>query len=156
MSEQPPPPDHGDPEDGPRQPPSPQPPSPQPPSPYGAPPPGQPAYPPPALPAYPVSSTDRPHEQEGSGRIWLGIALSIPYLVVAGVVMGGLGNLGNGAGGDLAGLVGLAVFAAPFVMLFFRATRKVAIGLLIGFAALMILAAGACVALLAGLGSQGG
>ena len=103
----------------------------------GAPP---PAYPPPGGPYSPQPRSDR-------WKIWLGIGLSIPALIASGFLTSMAGFLDDS--GALSAVVGGACLLAPIVMLFFGATRKVAIGLIIGYAVIIILFAGACVALLA-------
>jgi len=114
-------------------------------NPYGGPgqPPGdgQPPY-----PAYPPGPPGVPPQRSDRWKIWLGIALAIPALLASGFVTGAAGFIDDSGG--LSAILGLACFVAPIVMLFFRATRKVAIGLLIGYAVILVLFAGACIALL--------
>jgi hypothetical protein len=116
---------------------------PEPPRPPAPPPPGNyPAFP----PGYSVPQA-RPKE---TWKIWLGIGLAIPVLIASTVLAAGASEIDSS--GALSGLFGLAAFLGPFVLLIPQATRKVALGLLIGYAVLFILAAGACVALLASYG----
>jgi hypothetical protein len=103
---------------------------------YPAPPPGN----------YP-SGASTPPGRSDRWKIWLGIGLAIPVLAVTGLLAGLLGYTDeSGASSGIVALIGLL---GPVVLLFPSATRKLALGLLIGYAALFILAAGACVALIA-------
>ena len=111
------------------------------PSPYQ----GAPAPPPPGN--YPAGGYYAPPQRSDRWKIWLGIGLAIPALIVTGMLAGLMGVVDDS--GALSGIVGLAGLVAPIVMLFFRSTRKLGLGLLIGYAVLFILVAGACVALLA-------
>lgn len=112
---------------------------------------GGPAQPPgggqPPYPTYPPGSHGAPPPRGDRWKIWLGIGLAIPALLASGFITGVAGFVDNS--GALSAIVGLACLIAPIVMLFFRATRKVAIGLIIGYAVILVLFAGACVALLA-------
>jgi len=114
-------------------------------NPYGGPgqPPGggQPPYPPPPGPyGAPPPRGDR-------WKIWMGIALAIPALMATAAVVALAGAIDNS--GALSGVVGIACLVAPIVLLFFPATRKIALGVIIGYAVIVILLGGACVALLA-------
>jgi hypothetical protein len=98
-------------------------------------------------PAYPV---DGPQAQPPRGdrwKIWLGIGLALPALILSGFLTSMAGFLDDS--GTLSAVVGGACLLAPIVMLFFGATRKIALGLIIGYAVLFMLFAGVCVALLA-------
>jgi hypothetical protein len=110
-------------------------------------PPRPPVPPPGSYPAFPPGSSMPQARPKETWKIWLGIGLAIPVLLAASVLAGGAGAIDDS--GALSGLVGLAAFLGPFVLLVPSSTRKVAVGLLIGYAVLLILAAGACVALLA-------
>jgi hypothetical protein len=101
---------------------------------------GQPPY-----PAYPPTPYAPPRRDRW--KIWVGIACALPVLFLTGVVAAAVGSIDQL--GWLAGLIGLAAFVGPLVMLFFDGLRKFALGLIIGYAVLFVLAAGACVALLA-------
>jgi hypothetical protein len=105
---------------------------------------GQPPgnYPPP-----PPGGYTQPPQRSDRWKIWLGIGLSIPALILSGFLTGVSGFVDSS--GALSAVVGGACLVAPVVMLFFGATRKVALGLLIGYAVILILFAGVCVALLA-------
>jgi hypothetical protein len=96
-------------------------------------------------PAYPTGGYTGPRSDRW--KIWLGIGLSIPALILSGFLTGVSGFVDSS--GALSAVVGGACLVAPIVMLFFGATRKVALGLLIGYAVILILFAGVCVALLA-------
>jgi hypothetical protein len=102
---------------------------------------GQPPY-----PAYPPGPYDAPPPRSDRWKIWVGIALAIPALMATAAVVALAGAIDNS--GALSGLVGIACLVAPIVLLFFPATRKIALGLLIGYAVIVILLGGACVALL--------
>ena len=120
-----------------------------PPPPYGGPPGNHP--PGPYLPPGP----DQPRRgMSNKARFWIGVALSLPALVVAGIVTGGGSALADGLGADpqvggvvslVLGLLLLAGFVAAIVV---ARTRWFALGILAGVAILFILAAGACVVLL--------
>ena len=112
-------------------------------SPYGG---GPEQAPGPYLP-YPPGYSLGPPPRSDRWKIWVGIGLAIPALIVTGLLAGAVGVVDDSGG--LSGLVGLAGLVGPVVLLFFRSTRKLALGLLIGYAVLFILVAGACVALLA-------
>jgi hypothetical protein len=90
-------------------------------------------------PPYPPQRSDR-------WKIWLGIGLAVPALVATGV-LASLGGLVDSTG-LVTSVVGLAGLATPVVLLFVPSTRKVAVGLVIGYAIVIMLLAGACVALL--------
>ena len=115
---------------------------PYPPSPYGGPQPGPPAR----------------SGMSNKAQTWTGIALALPLLLVLGLIGGGvsavLGGIssnpmtdGLGAGMSLVG--SLAVLGVPIGLLFSPRTRFIGIGILIGYAVLLIVAAGACIAILA-------
>lgn len=111
------------------------------PSPYQ----GPPAPPPPGN--YPAGGYYAPPQRSDRWKIWLGIGLAIPALIVTGTVAGAMSAVDDT--GSLSGIAGLAGLVVPLVLLFFPVTRKVALGLLIAYAVLFILFAGACVALIA-------
>jgi hypothetical protein len=110
-------------------------------------PPRPPAPPPGNYPAGPPGYSMPRAKPQDTWKIWLGIGLAIPVLIAASVLAAGASAIDSS--GALSGLFGLAAFFGPFVLLVPGATRKIALGLLIGYAVLFILAAGACVALLA-------
>jgi hypothetical protein len=110
-------------------------------NPYG----GNAPPPPPGNP--PPSGYGAPPPRSDRWKIWLGIGLTIPILIGIGVLAGAAGALDNT--GVATGLVVLSGLALPIVLLFFRDSRKLGLGLLIGYSVLFILAAGACIALIA-------
>ena len=92
-------------------------------------------------------------------KFWIGVALCLPALFVVGLLESLPTVVGNAVGlpdglsavatlGMNVGLLGAAV-----VGLVREATRFVVLGMLAGVAMLFVLAAGACIALLAGVGS---
>ncbi len=127
MSQQPPSPPYGGP------------PGPYPPNPYG-PGPGQPR-----------------DGMSNKAKFWIGVALTIPVLIVAGIVSGASSAVVEGVGGDasagaaVAGVVGLLQLAVFVAAVIIEKTRWFALGVLAGTATLLILAAGACVVLIIGL-----
>jgi hypothetical protein len=88
-----------------------------------------------------------PAEPKETWKIWLGIGLAIPVIIATTVLAGGASAIDSS--GATSGLISLAGFLGPFVLLVPGSTRKVALGVIIGYGVLLILAAGACVALLA-------
>jgi hypothetical protein len=93
-------------------------------------------------------------------KFWIGVALSIPALIVGGLLTGGGSAAATALGADpqagaiVSSVLGLLVFAAFIAAVVIERTRWFAIGIMAGTAVLFILAAGACVVLLVGL-SQG-
>lgn len=120
-------------------------------SPYGAPDPS--AGTPGSYPQFPAAGAESPRRRRDTWKIWVGIALAIPALIATLVIAGAVGSF-EGLG-ILAGLVILVGLGTPIVLLFFRDSRKLGVGLLIGYAVLFILVAGACVALLASYSNGG-
>jgi hypothetical protein len=110
-------------------------------------PPNTPAPPPGNYPAFPPGSSMPRARPKDTWKIWLGIGLAIPVLIAGSLLAAGVSAIDSS--GAVSGLVGLAMFLGPFVLLVPSSTRKFALGLLIAYAVLLILAAGACVALLA-------
>lgn len=117
---------------------------------------------PPQLPSYPPNQPS-PYGQppkEGmsnKAQTWLGIALTIPLVLVMSLIGGALGALGNGSSASttVAGaVIPLASMGVPIALLFSSRTRFIGVGLFIGYAVLLIVAAGACVVLLAALSSS--
>lgn len=102
---------------------------------------GQPPY-----PAHPTAPYGGPPPRGDRWKIWVGVALAIPALMATAMLVGVAGAIDNS--GALSGIVGIACLVAPIVLLFFPATRKIALGLLIGYAVIVIVLGGACVALL--------
>ena len=125
MSQQPPPPPYGGP-------PRPDPPGPYPQGPSGAPPSGL----------------------SNKAKFWIGVALTIPALFLAGVVTAAPSAVLDSLNADptLSGVVGFGLLLMMFVLfivaIVMERTRWFALGILAGTAVLFVLAAGACVALL--------
>ena len=92
-------------------------------------------------------------------QFWIGFGLAVPVVVLLTVLLGALGAgleaLGAPTGGGL-GLVSVVLLTSVgvVVMLFFERTRWWAIGLLAGLATALIVAAGACVVLIAVISSS--
>ncbi|MEO7943468.1 MAG: hypothetical protein ABIR34_08720 [Marmoricola sp.] len=129
----------------------------QPPSPYGGPP-GD--YPP---GNYPLQGPGQPPGgMSNKAKFWIGVALAIPGMVVAGVISGAGTAVVDGLGGDpglgavVSGLIGLLLLAGFIAMIVFPRTRWIALGMLAGAAILFILAAGACVVLIVALNNSYG
>ena len=115
--------------------------------PFEPPRPPAPPSPPGSYPAFPPGSSMQPEQPKETWKIWLGIGLAIPVLIATTVLAGGAGAIDDS--GATSGLIALAGVLGPFVLLVPGSTRKVALGLIIGYGVLLILAGGACVALLA-------
>jgi hypothetical protein len=123
-----------------------------PPPPYGGPP-GN--YPPGPYP--PQDPGPRPSGMSNKAKFWIGVALTIPVIVVCSIISGASSAVVEGIGGDpstgaaaagVVSLVQLGVFIAALVL---DRTRWFALGVLAGTGILLILAAGACVVLIVGL-----
>jgi len=97
--------------------------------------------------SYPAGGKVPPPRRSDRWKIWVGIVLAIPALLVTGFLTSMAGFVDDSGA--------LSVFAAgagvvvPIVLLFFDSTRKMALGVLIGYAVIFILFAGVCVALIA-------
>ena len=98
--------------------------------------------------------SSRASGMSNKAKFWIGVALSLPAMVVAGIVTGGGSALADALGADpqvggivstVLGLLLLAAFVAAIVL---DRTRWFALGILAGGAVLFILAAGACIVLL--------
>ena len=121
-----------------------------PPPPYGGPP-----------GPYPQGPVDQPRDgMSNKAKFWIGVALTIPVMILSSIVAGGASALIEGVGGDpsvgaavsgVLSLLMLALFVAAIVV---EKTRWFALGVLAGGAVLLILFAGACIVLIIGL-SQG-
>jgi len=97
--------------------------------------------------SYPAGGNLPPPRRSDRWKIWLGIALAIPALVLTGFLTGLAGFIDDS--GALSVVAAGAGVVVPVVLLFFDGTRKVALGVLIGYAVIFILFAGVCVALIA-------
>ena len=92
-------------------------------------------------------------------RFWIGVALCLPVLFAVGVLESIPTQVGNALHlpSELSAIATLglnvAVFAAMIVGLVKESTRFVVVGILAGLAILFVLAAGACIVLLTGLGN---
>jgi hypothetical protein len=94
-------------------------------------------------------------------KFWIGVALCIPALVLVGAleslptVAGNAVNLPHEISAIATLGLNLGLLGAFLVGLVRESTRFVMVGLLAGLAILFVLAAGACIALLAGVGGSG-
>ncbi len=127
----------------------------QPPPPYGGPP--SPPYGGPPGP-YPQGPGEAPRDgMSKKAKFWVGVALTIPVIVISGILSGGGSAVAEGLGGDpsagaaIAGVISLLLFALFVAALVVEKTRWFAIGILAGTATLLILFAGACIVLIIGL-----
>src|SRR5215217_5750917 len=100
-------------------------------------PPRPPAPPPPtSYPSFPPGYSVPQAQPKETWKIWLGIGLAIPVIIATTVLAGGAGAIDSS--GATSGLIGLAGFLGPFVLLVPSSTRKVALGLIIGYGVLFI------------------
>ncbi len=135
MSQQPPPPPYGGP---------PTPPYGGPPGPYPQGPSGPPLGPPPG-------------GMSNKAKFWIGVALTVPVMIVSSLVTGAGSAAVDAAGGDpgvgaaLSGLLALTMLGLFVAACVVQRTRWFALGILAGTGILLILAAGACVVLLVAL-----
>ncbi len=87
-------------------------------------------------------------------KFWLGVALALPALILAGIISGAGTAVVDGLGGDpsvgafVSGVIALALLVGLVLMIVLERTRYLALGMLAGTAILFVLVAGACVALL--------
>lgn len=119
-----------------------------PPSPYG------PAY------GAPPGVTPPRDGMSNKAKFWIGVVLALPALVVSAVSVGLVSSISwpNGdstLGGVLSMVLAAALLVGYVVLIVLPGSRWVALGMLAGSAILLILAAGACVALLAAYSSSG-
>lgn len=118
--------------------------------------------PPPYGPPYRAPYGRGPSGMSDKAKFWIGVAVALPAMAAAGAVIAGGTALADGVGGssDLATFVSLALtlllFAGFITMIVAERTRWIAIGMLAGAAIAFILAAGACVVLLAGFSNSYG
>jgi hypothetical protein len=93
-------------------------------------------------------------------KFWIGVALALPVVIVAGIISGAASALVDGisgssdAGAAVAFVVGLGELAALVAAIVFARTRWFALGVIAGVAVLLILAAGACVVLIVAVTSS--
>lgn len=117
-----------------------------PPPPWGTPPPFPPGPPPP-----------QPSGLSNKVKFWIGVPLAVPAMFATGMLMSLADTLLDGAAptssadGLVVLLVGLVLLAGFITLIVVERTRWFAIGMLAGGAAALILAAGACLVLLASL-----
>ena len=111
--------------------------------------------PPPGYPPAPWGPPPpRPPGMSNKKKFWIGFALTIPGLIAASVVFGAMGALldvldgSSGAYGVASLLTVVMILVAFGVGIGLERTRYFALGVLAGCAVLLILAAGACVALI--------
>jgi hypothetical protein len=87
-------------------------------------------------------------------KFWVGVLLAVPAIIVGSVITGVGSAAVDAVNGDpavgaaVSSLLGLLILAAYIAMIVIRKTRWFALGILAGTAVLLILAAGACVALI--------
>ncbi len=124
----------------------------QPPPPYGGPP-----------GPYPQGHSDQPRSgMSNKAKFWIGVALTIPALFLAGAVSAVPSAVLDGMNADpsvggVVGLVLMLVMLGLFVTaIVLERTRWFALGILAGTAILFVLAAGACVALLVAYSNSSG
>jgi len=97
-----------------------------------------------------------PSETSNTARFWVGVALSLPALVVVVVLYSGVGAVmgadSSGVSGVLPLLLTLLLVVGFVWAIVHDRTRFVALGILAGFAIVFVLLAGACVVLLSSAG----
>lgn len=131
-----------------------------PPGPPPGPPPGLPPGPPPGHPAYPPGQPPRRRGLSNVARFWIGVLLCVPAIVVIGFLetlptwFGHRLGLPGAASSISTLLLNLLLLAAVVYGLVKEATRFIVVGIMAGLAILFVLAAGACVVLLTGLGQS--
>ena len=124
----------------------------QPPSPYGPAYGGPPGVPPGAPP---------PGGMSNKAKFWIGAVLALPAMVASAVLMG-LGASVPGPNGDsslgavLSMIIGVILLVGYVTLIVLPRTRWLALGMLAGGAVVLILAAGACIALLVALSNSYG
>jgi hypothetical protein len=123
-----------------------------PPPPYGGPP-----VPPYGGPPGPYPQAQPPSGMSNKAKFWIGVALTIPFIIVSGLISGAASAVIEGVSGDpsagaaAAGIISLLLLAGFIAALVFERTRWFALGILAGTAILLILFAGACIVLIIGL-----
>ena len=87
-------------------------------------------------------------------KFWVGVLLAVPAVIAGPLLVAGALNLGQvisaegPLGGALSGVTALLLLAGLVTLMVVEKTRWIGLGMLAGFAILLILAAGACVVLL--------
>jgi hypothetical protein len=90
-------------------------------------------------------------------KFWVGVVLALPALILGPVIVGVAVNLGQvlSADGPLSGILGglasLLLLAGFIALIVIERTRWLGLGMLAGIAVLLILAAGACIVLIAAI-----
>lgn len=103
----------------------------------------------PPAPRYPGGDDGRPPRKD-TWKLWVGLIATLPFLVIGGGLVGLVGEVSSEAAGLLA-VVGLL---APIGLLLKEKTLKFGLGLLIGYAVLLVIGAGTCVALIVSYSNQ--
>ena len=92
-------------------------------------------------------------------KFWIGVGLAVPAVVVGPLLVSAALNLGqvisadSPLGGILSSLAALLLLAGLVTLMVLEKTRWFGLGMLAGFAILLILAAGACVVLIIAIGN---
>lgn len=87
-------------------------------------------------------------------KFWIGVVVALPAIVVASIISGAGAAVVDAVGGDpavgaaVSGAIALVLLAGFVTLVVLERTRWIALGILAGTAIVVILAAGACVALL--------
>lgn len=95
-----------------------------------------------------------PSGLSNKAKFWIGVAVALPAMAVAGIISGAGSAVVDALGGDpavgaaVSGAIALALLAGFVTMIVLARTRWIALGILAGSAIVLILAAGVCVALL--------
>jgi hypothetical protein len=90
-----------------------------------------------------------------TAKFWIGALLALPVVVLGSILIGVAGGIGSAlddsgtASGILSSVAAIADLAAVAFALILSRTRWFAVGVIAGIAILTVLAAGACVVLLA-------
>jgi hypothetical protein len=116
--------------------------------------------PPPSPYALPGGPPPPRRGRSNVAKFWIGVALCIPLMFLVGLleavpsIAADALSLPEVVPGIAAAGINLALFAAVIVGLVLEKTRFLVLGILACLAVLLVVAAGACVVLLAGLGSS--
>jgi uncharacterized membrane protein YhaH (DUF805 family) len=109
--------------------------------------------PPPGWSPYP-QQPPKPSGMSNTAKFWIGVLLTLPVVIVGGIVIGILSGIGSAlddsgtASGILGTVAGFGELIALVLALVLARTRWFALGVIAGVAVLTVLAAGACVVLL--------
>lgn len=111
--------------------------------------------PPPSTPPLPHQGPpDGPPRRAGlsdTAKFWIGVPLAVPVLLLVAIIIIGV-PFGGRAPGALVLVSILLLLVALVVAIAVERTRYVALGVLAGIAVILVLLAGACVAILTGSG----